>query len=365
MTSDVSSLPATPIRVGLVGYGFAGQTFHAPVLSAVPGLVLVGIASSQPQKVQADWPGVPVEADATALFARADIDVVVIATPNAQHHPIAKAALEAGKHVVVDKPFTLDALQARELATLASRRGLLLSVYQNRRFDADYLTLRDVLTSGQIGRPVYFESHFDRFRPEVRPRWREQAVPGAGLWVDLGAHLLDQAIQLFGKPDTLQLDTASLRDGAQVEDHFHALLRYESGPHAPLRVVLHATTLAAHAAPRYILHGTRGSYVKHGADPQEDALRAGRRPGGDDWGVDPSPGEIKVMAIENWVREGTVPNRRGNYVDYYAAVRDAVLGIAPNPVPPEQAVALMELLDLGVRSAREGRALEPSKKPVS
>ena len=357
MSFNVSSLPAPSIRVGLVGYGFAGQTFHAPVLSAVPGLVLAGIASSQPQKAQADWPGVPVEPDATALFSRADIDLVVVATPNAQHHPIAKAALEAGKHVVVDKPFTLDAAEARELAGLARRRGRLLSVYQNRRFDADYLTLRDVLASGQIGRPVYFESHFDRFRPEVRARGREQAVPGAGLWVDLGAHLLDQAVQLFGKPDTLQLDIAALRDGARVEDHFHALLRYQSGSHAPLRVVLHATTLAAHAAPRYVLHGTRGSYVKHGVDPQEDALRAGGRPGSDDWGVDPSPGELKVMAIENWVRDGTVPNRRGNYVDYYAAVRDAILGIAPNPVPPDEAVALMELLDLGAQSAAEGRTL--------
>ncbi|MCU4121351.1 oxidoreductase [Variovorax sp. N23] len=359
MVSSPSLRPSTPVRVGLVGYGFAGQTFHAPVLAATPGLVLAAVASSRPEKVLADWPGVPVEPDAAALFARPDIDLVVVATPNAQHHPIAKAALEAGKHVVVDKPFTLDAGQARDLAALARRRGRLLSVYQNRRFDADYLTLRDVLASGQLGRPVYFESHFDRFRPGVCERWREQAVPGAGLWVDLGAHLLDQAVQLFGQPDTLQLDTAALRDGAQVEDHFHALLRYETGPNAPMRVVLHAATLAAHAAPRYILHGMRGSYVKHGVDPQEDALRAGGRPGADDWGVDPVPGELKVMAIENWVRESTVPNRRGNYVDYYAAVRDAILGTGPNPVPPEEAVALMELLDLGARSAREGRALAP------
>jgi predicted dehydrogenase len=161
--------------------------------------------------------------------------------------------------------------------------------------------------AAKIGRPVYFESHFDRFRPEVRERWREQAVPGAGLWVDLGAHLLDQAVQLFGTPDTLQLDTAALRDGALVEDYFHAVLRYEVGPHAPLRVVLHATTLAAHAAPRYIVHGTRGSYVKHGVDPQEDALRAGGRPGGDDWGADPD------SANSRWWRSrtgcATVPYR--------------------------------------------------------
>jgi predicted dehydrogenase len=232
-----------------------------------------------------------------------------------------------------------------------------LAVYQNRRFDADYLTLKDLLATGELGRPVYLESHFDRFRPEVRDRWREQKVPGAGLWVDLGAHLVDQAVQLFGAPDTLQLDTAVLRDGAQVEDYFHAVLRYESGPHAPLRVVLHATTLAAHAAPRYILHGTRGSYVKHGVDPQEDALRAGQRPPMAGWGADPLDGELTVYGSDGVPQTRTLPTRAGNYVDYYAAVRDAILGNGPNPVPPEQAVALMDLLDLGARSAAECKAL--------
>lgn len=345
------------LRAGLVGYGFAGQTFHAPVLSAVPGMELAAVASSQGDKVAAEWPGVAVVADVRALVARQDIDLVVVATPNAQHFPVAKAALEAGKHVVVDKPFTLDAAEARELATLAERNCLLLSVYQNRRFDADFLTLRDLFAGGELGRPVYFESHFDRFRPEVRDRWREQAVPGAGLWVDLGAHLLDQAVQLFGKPDTLQLDSAVLRDGAVIEDYFHAVLRYEEGPYAPLRVVLHATTLAAHAAPRYLVHGTRGSYIKYGVDSQEDALRSGLRPGGDDWGIDPLLGELTLMAAGSWMQNKTLPNRRGNYVEYYAEVRDAILGNGPNPVPPEQAVALMELLDLGTRSAQEGCAL--------
>jgi predicted dehydrogenase len=345
------------LRAGLVGYGFAGQTFHAPVLSAVPGLELAAVASSQPHKVQADWPGVAVVPDVAALAARADIDLVVVATPNAQHHPVARTALEAGKHVVVDKPFTLDVAEARDLALLAKGNNLVLSVYQNRRFDADFLTLKDLIAAGELGRPVYFESHFDRFRPEVRARWREQAVPGAGLWVDLGAHLVDQAVQLFGRPDTLQLDTAALRDGAVVEDYFHAVLRYEAGPHAPSRVVLHATTLAAHAAPRYIVHGTRGSFVKHGVDTQEDALRAGGRPPGEEWGADPLDGELTVPGADGIARVRKVPTRPGNYVDYYEAVRDAILGHGPNPVPPEEAVALMELLALGTRSAAEGRAL--------
>ncbi|RUR65913.1 oxidoreductase [Variovorax guangxiensis] len=350
-------MTSTPLRAGLVGYGFAGQAFHAPVLSAVPGLELAAVASSQPHKVHADWPGVAVVPDVAALVARSDIDLIVVATPNAQHHPVAKAALEAGKHVVVDKPFTLDVVEARELELLSKRNDRLLAVYQNRRFDSDYLTLKDVLASGELGRPVYLESHFDRFRPEVKERWREQAVPGSGLWVDLGSHLVDQAVQLFGRPDTIQLDTAVLRDGAVVEDYFHAVLRYESGPHAPLRVVLHSTSLAAHAAPRYIVHGTLGSYVKHGVDTQEDALRAGQRPPAVGWGDDPLDGQLSLAGPGGIFTKRSIPTRAGNYVDYYAAVRDAILGHGPNPVPPDQAVALMELLDLGRQSALEGRAI--------
>jgi predicted dehydrogenase len=349
--------PLRTLRAGLVGYGFAGQTFHAPVLSAVPGLELAAVASSQPHKVHTDWPDVDVVPDVEALWRRTDIDLVVIAAPNAQHYPLAQAAIAAGKHVIVDKPFTLDAAEARELAALAEQNGRLLSVYQNRRFDSDYLTLRDLLAGGQLGRPVYFESNFDRYRPQVRERWREQPVPGAGLWVDLGSHLVDQAVQLFGRPDSLQLDTATLRDGALVDDYFHAVLRYESGPHAPLRVVLHATTLAAHAAPRYIVHGTRGSYIKRGVDPQEDALRAGGHPGVAGWGADPIDGELTVVGDDNRVQTRAMPTLPGNYVRYYAAIRDAIHGEGPNPVTPEEAVELMELLDLGRQSATEGRAL--------
>ncbi len=346
------------IPVAVVGYGFAGQVFHAAVLTAVPGLRLAVVVSSQPDKVAADWPGVPVQPDlASALAAHPEVQLVVVATPNAAHFPVARAALEAGRHVVVDKPFTLDAGEAKQLVELAERQQKLVSVYQNRRFDADFLTLRHLLAERRVGRPVYFESHFDRYRPGVRVRWREQAVPGAGLWVDLGAHLLDQTLQLFGRPDTLQLDSAVLRDGAEVEDFFHAVLRYEQGPHAPLRVVLHATTLAADPSPRYILHGTEGSYVKHGVDPQEDALRAGARPGGVDWGVDPLIGKLTRLDADGQPHTEPVPNETGDYTRYYAAMRDAIQGRGAAPVSPKEALELMELLDLGRRSAVEGRAL--------
>jgi scyllo-inositol 2-dehydrogenase (NADP+) len=270
---------------------------------------------------------------------------------------VAKAALEAGRHVVEDKPFVLDARQARQLADLARARGKIVSVYQNRRFDSDVLTLKQVLAEGRVGRPVFFESHFDRYRPDVRVRWREQKVPGAGLWVDLGSHLMDQAVQLFGKPDSIQLDSAALREGAVVEDYFHAVLRWDKGPHAPLRTVLHATTLAADPAPRYILHGTRGSYVKYGVDPQEDALRTGARPGGEGWGVDADDGLLTLIGDTGQPEPSNVPTLAGDYTRYYAAIRDAIAGQGPAPVTPEEAVQLMELLDLGAQSAEEGRAL--------
>ena len=347
-----------PLRVGLVGYGFAGQTFHAPVLSAVPGLQLAAVASSQPDKVLADWPEAAVFPDVHALLAaQPAVDLVVVATPNEAHFPVARAALESGRHVVVDKPFVLDARQARQLADLARARGKIVSVYQNRRFDSDFLTLKQVLAEGRVGRPVFFESHFDRYRPDVRVRWREQKVPGAGLWVDLGSHLMDQAVQLFGKPDSIQLDSAALREGAVVEDYFHAVLRWDKGPHAPLRTVLHATTLAADPAPRYILHGTRGSYVKYGVDPQEDALRTGARPGGEGWGVDADDGLLTLIGDTGQPEPSSVPTLAGDYTRYYAAIRDAIAGQGSAPVTPEEAVQLMELLDLGAQSANEGRAL--------
>lgn len=351
-------MQGTALRAGLIGYGFAGRTFHAPVIAGVPGLQLAAVASSDAAKVHADWPGLPVETTAEALLARADLDLVVIATPNDTHYPLAKAALLAGKHVLVDKPFTLTRAEAEELAALARVRQRLLTVYQNRRYDADFLTLRRVLASGDLGRLVFFESHFDRFRPQVLVRWRDQAGPGGGIWPDLGSHLVDQVVQLFGPPDSIAADMGPIRDGAVVEDYFHVQLRYEAGEHAGLRVLLHASTLAAAPAPRYRVHGTRGSFVKHGVDPQEDALKAGARPQADalgEWGRDARDGELVLS------EDGTaalraprpVPGEPGNYLAFYAAVRDALRGAAPNPVPPEQAVAVMHLLELGRRAAQE------------
>lgn len=344
------------LRVGLVGYGYAGKTFHAPLIAAVPALELAAVASSDAAKVHADWPGVAVHATPAGLVARDDIDLVVIATPNDTHHPLARDALRAGRHVVVDKPFTVHLAEARELVALARERGRLLSVFHNRRFDGDFLTLKTLLADGALGRVVDVESRHDRWRPEVRRRWRESAGPGAGLWFDLGPHLVDQALQLFGPPRAIALERALVRDGALADDWFHASLRYDR-----LHVHLRASMLAAASAPRFTLHGTRGSFVKEGLDAQEDALKAGVRPTWPPqpgWGVDPGRAVIVSRSDDGGAVETPVMLERGAHQAYFAAVAAAIRGEAPNPVRPEEALAVMELIELGIESAAQGRELE-------
>ncbi len=224
-------------------------------------------------------------------------------------------------------------------------------MFHNRRWDSDFLTLKALLNDGSLGEVVYFESHFDRYRPQVRQRWREQGGVGSGIWFDLGPHLLDQALQLFGKPERLFVDLGELRPGAQAVDYFHALLSY-----GDRRVVLHASMLAAAESPRYVVHGTRGSYVKYGLDPQEDRLKAGERLPQADWGYDMRDGVV-TLSRDDLLAEKPLLNIPGNYPAYYAAVRDAIAGIGENPVPAADAIAVMALIELGLESARLQQAL--------
>ena len=349
------------LRVALIGYGNAGRIFHAPLIVGVPGLQLACIGSSKPDAVQADWPQVRV-LPTSAVLADPDIDVVVIATSNESHHPLAKAALLAGKHVVVDKPCAVTLAQTDDLLATAAAQNRVLTVFQNRRFDTDFLTLQAVLASGQLGRVVQVESHFDRYRPQVPGRWRDQDLPGSGLWFDLGAHLVDQALQLFGAPEALMVDMARQRDGAQTNDWFHAQLRFE-GTHPGLRVILHASALVPELGPRWVVHGTEGSFIKYGLDPQEDVLKTGRRPRLDalqDWGLDPRPGQVVRQeagptGLQRVARPA--PEVPGNYLQFYANLRDHLLGSAALQVTPSQVRAVMACLCLGEQSAVQGRFL--------
>ena len=339
------------IRVGLIGYGYASKTFHAPLIAGTPGMALAAVSSSDATKVHADWPSVPVVSEPKHLFNDPNIDLIVIPTPNDTHFPLAKAALEAGKHVIVDKPFTVTLSQARELDALAKSFGRVLSVFHNRRWDSDFLTVKALLNEGTLGEILFFESHFDRFRPQVRYRWREQAGPGSGIWYDLAPHLLDQAVNLFGLPVSMTVDLAQLRPGAQTTDYFHAVLSYPQR-----RIVLHGTMVAAAESARYILHGTRGSFVKFGLDPQEERLKNGERLPQEDWGYDMRDGVVTRVEGEERVEETllTIP---GNYPAYYAAIRDALNGTGDNPVPASQAIQIMELIELGIESAKHRATL--------
>ena len=334
---------SAPLNVALVGYGYAGKTFHAPLITACADLRLHTVVTTRPDALHADWPDARAVPDLETALADPDIDLVVIATPNDLHAPQAEAALKADKAVVVDKPFALSVAQARPLAELAASRGLLLSVFHNRRWDADFLTLKAAIAAGDLGGIVTFESHFDRFRPVVRDRWREGDGPGAGIWFDLGPHLIDQALVLFGRPLGVTCDLAVQRQGGVAPDWAHAVLRYDE-----MRVILHADMTSPAPDVRFTVHGTKASWLKSGLDVQEDQLKAGGPVGAAAWGADP----LSAVRVDGETgSRTTVAGLNGDYPAYFAAVAKALRGEGANPVPPEQAIAVMEIIEAGVLSS--------------
>ena len=339
----------TPIGVAVVGYGLAGQTFHAPLIKATPGLRLAAVVSSRPEAVHADLPDVEVLPDMDTAIARDDIGLIVVATPDALHAEQSIAALKAGKSVVVDKPFAATLADAQAVASVATASPGVFSVFQNRRWDADFLTLRRLIAEGKLGQIAVFESHYDRFRPTVTDRWKDQR--DGGVWADLGPHLIDQAVQLFGAPQAVYADLQAQRVGATAIDYAHVLLRYDR-----LRVILNAGHLAAESSLRYVVHGTGGSFVKHGLDAQEGQSKVGLRPSDADWGLDPSPG-ILTKHVDGEIVATTPTPERGDYPAFYAAMRDAILGKGPPPVTADQALTVMRIIDAGRRSAAERREI--------
>ena len=336
---------AKTINIALIGYGFVGKTFHAPLIQSIEGLTLAVVSSRDEEKVKRDLPNVLVVATPEEAIQHPDVDLVVIASPNATHAPLAALALNAGKHVVVDKPFTLDMQEARELIALADEKQRLLSVFHNRRWDSDFLGIKQVIEEGRLGKVKLFESHIDRFRPEVRVRWREQNVPGSGLWFDLGPHLIDQTLQLFGLPQSVQGNIATLRDGAEINDWAHVVLNYPEH-----KVILHASMLVAGGTSRFTVHGDQASVVKARIDQQEAQLLAGVIPGSESWGED-SDDMVLFDAAGDATRLKTP---KGDQRQYYINVRDALTGTIGNPVHPVEALAVMAVLEAAVRSSETG-----------
>jgi scyllo-inositol 2-dehydrogenase (NADP+) len=346
----------TPIRVALLGYGLAGAVFHAPLIAAVEGLELTAIATRNEERrsrARRDHPAADLLDSADEVWQRAgDFDLVVVATPNRTHVPLARAAIAAGVAVVVDKPLAASADEARPLVREADERGVMLTVFQNRRWDGDFLTVRELLEQDALGEVGRFESRFERWRPELTGGWRESGEPqdAGGLLNDLGSHLVDQALCLFGPPTRIYAELDSRRPGAETDDDSFVALTHESG----VRSHLWMSAVAAQLGPRLRVLGARAAYVKFGLDAQEELLRAGRGPDDPDWGREPEDRWGVVGAGEQLRRVPTVP---GAYQRFYEGAVLALREGAPPPVDPDTVVTGLEVLDAARISAREQRVV--------
>jgi len=339
-----------PLRAGLVGYGLGGSAFHAPFIATTPGLELAAIVTRKPERQRQathDYPGVRVVADVERLWdPGSGLDVVVISTPNRTHVPLARSAIEAGLHAVVDKPLAPSAQEARELADAWRRRGVLVVPFQNRRWDGDFLTIRRLLADGAVGAPLRFESRFDRWRPTPTGSWRERGEEAGGLLFDLGSHLIDQALVLFGPVREVYAELDRHRAGVEADDDTFVALAHVAG----VRSHLHMSLVSAQAPPRFRLLGSTAAYTKWGLDVQEDALRAGNRPGGPDWGIEP-PERWGTLGIMEQVQR--VPTERGNYGAFYDGVVRAIRAGAAPPVDVNDAIAALDVIEAARASAEQ------------
>lgn len=348
------------VRAGVVGFGLAGQAFHAAVIQGVAGMELACIVERRGNFAGEKYPQVRVARTLDELLADREIELCVIATPNDSHFELARACLLAGRHVVVDKPFAPTLKEAEELVRLAAERRRLITVYQDRRWDGDFGTVKKLLSSGQLGRVVEYECRYDRFRTEPKLNaWKERAdLPGAGVLFDLGPHVIDQALILFGEPRSITASAFCQRETSQIDDAFDLCMEY-SGAQAGLRAMLRARIIAYAPGPHFLIHGTKGSFVKYGMDPQEARLRGGDSPKGLDWGADWGAEPEELWGTLSLAGDANVriKTERGDYRGFYENVRDAIGKHAPLEVTPQQALRTMRAIVLAHRSGRERRTV--------
>ncbi|NLX80698.1 MAG: oxidoreductase [Proteiniphilum sp.] len=347
------------IRTGIIGYGLSGRVFHAPFVDVVDGYELTSISTSNPNSIKMvnnRYPSTLVVPGGQQIIDNKDIDLVIVTSPNTDHFRWAKEALNAGKHVIVEKPFTVSVEEADELLALAKDKKLILTVYHNRRFTSDTKTVKKLLDSGMLGDVVAYETHFDRYRPEARPSgaWREEALPGSGIFYDLGSHLIDQALWFFGMPEAVTAEITSQREWAKADDQFDVRLHYPK-----LTAVLKSGMICKIPGPTFMLHGMNGSYIKYGLDVQEATLNAGAIPNTADWGREPENiwGTINVD-YKGVKIEGKVESEHGDYREYFANVRDAIWGKNELAVKPEEARNVMKIIEIAFQSSKEGRTIK-------
>lgn len=345
------------IKVGIVGYGFSGAFFHAPILKDLEVFEISAVVSTRPETVKQDLPNAVVYPDLDQMLANSSVDLCIVATANDSHFEIAHKCLVAGCHVVVEKPFVLEVEHGITLEKLANKKNRMLAVYHCRRWDGDFLTIKRLVDTGAIGKPHSFFSHYERWRPEVKDRWRERAVPGAGILWDLGAHLIDQALMLLGPAKAVTGHIANRRPGAQATDHFHLMLEHESAIS-----YLHGDNRTLTPGPRFQLHGEHGSFIKFRGDGIETFLLQKKGPKTVGWGVDAKEtwGELTTLPeakTETGPKSEIIETERGCHEAFYEAMARAILQNGPVPVTARQATDVVSIIQATERSSEEGRRI--------
>jgi len=335
------------MRTAVVGYGAAAQFMHLPFLVTRPEFQVTTILQRRGNEAAEKYPGVKIVRDLDAILEDDSVELVVITTPNDTHFNFTWRSLGAGKHVVLEKPFTINTSDAEKLVGRAKDTGRVLSVFQNRRYVSDFLTIRDLLKKNLLGEIEEFEAHYDRYRPEKRPNaWREKNEPGSGILYDLGAHLIDQTFCLFGLPEYVTADIRNQRPHAQTTDYFELWLDYSF-----TKVILKSGMLVREPGPRYAIHGMRGSFLKYGEDPQEALLRAGEMPVAADWGIEPvsQHGLLHTETDGNLIRE-RYPSLPGNFGWYYRDLYNHIRKGDPLKAKPEHGYNSIRMIELATES---------------
>lgn len=350
------------INVGIIGFGLAGRVFHGPIIKSVEGIKVKAICTANKENTRMAkelHPDAKIVTDAKKIFADKSIDLVVIVTPNTSHYDMALAAIESGKHVIVDKPFMITSQDADRIIEKAREKGVMLSVYQNRRWDGDYMTLKKVARQGLIGDIVEMESHFDRYAPEIKQAWRTEDIPGSGMLYDLGSHLIDQAMDLFGKPQAVTADVRTQRRNAKVDDNFEVTLHFDEG----VKAVLKSSMLVRGELPRFVLFGQDGTYIKYGMDVQEDDLKAGMIPAESaNWGKEPEEyyGLVKTT-INSLDFDGQIETEAGDYRKYYENIVSFLQGKEDLIVRAEQSRNVIRVIEYAIESNRKGMTVACSE----
>lgn len=336
-----------PIKTAIIGYGLSGSKFHAPFIKDMKEFELSAIVVREPEKIRSQVEDIPVyDSIERVLEEVPEIELVIISTPTPTHYSVAKTAIKAGKHLIVEKPFVVTIEEGEELIALAKEHNTVLSVYQNRRWDGDYLTVKSLMDSGKLGSVHTIEMNWDRYRKEVRDRWKEADIPGSGVFYDIAPHMLDQALCLWGEPYAIYGNMQKQREGAKATDYFHVVLEYEQGS-----ILIRGGTLVSAQTPRFVIHGSEGSYIICGHDPQEAQLQAGIMPNDEAYGKR-DENRLSIFVKPDGTQE-KIEVAKGNYADYFKQVANAIHEGGPVPVTGEEGLAVIRLIEAGIESARE------------